>query len=180
MAFVTMTLGLSGASNPPPSIADPGNRAAPSAAGSAPARVAFGAASSSGAAFPSAANANLMWSGKPANAAIIVNANEGPDSIVRRFRREVMSAGIIAECRRRRYHETPQEKRKRKQQALARRRKMSRRASGGGGFQSATSGGGGGGGFKPPVDPFAPKPAKSKEEDDREFWGEDDDELIFQ
>jgi small subunit ribosomal protein S21 len=49
-----------------------------------------------------------------------VGENEGIESALRRFRRQVSRAGIFADLKRVRHHETPIEKRKRK--AIARRR----------------------------------------------------------
>ena len=54
---------------------------------------------------------------------VFVGEDEPADSVVRRFRKAVMAAGVIPECRRRRFHETPQDIVKRKQQN-ARRRKI--------------------------------------------------------
>jgi ribosomal protein S21 len=54
---------------------------------------------------------------------VFVGEDEPADSVVRRFRKAVMQAGVIPECRRRRFHETPQDIVKRKQQN-ARRRKI--------------------------------------------------------
>lgn len=54
---------------------------------------------------------------------VFVGEDEPADSVVRRFRKAVMAAGVIPECRRRRFHETPQDIVKRKQQN-ARRRKL--------------------------------------------------------
>ncbi|MBP0016865.1 30S ribosomal protein S21 [Spirulina major CS-329] len=52
---------------------------------------------------------------------VTVGENEGIESALRRFRREVSKAGIFADMKRLRHFETPQEKKKRK--AIARRRK---------------------------------------------------------
>lgn len=54
---------------------------------------------------------------------VFVGEDEPADSVVRRFRKAVMQAGVIPECRRRRFHETPQDIVKRKQQN-ARRKKL--------------------------------------------------------
>ncbi|KAI5072221.1 hypothetical protein GOP47_0012327 [Adiantum capillus-veneris] len=75
---------------------------------------------------PSLQFANMMWFKGPYNTQIFVGENEPADSVVRRFRRAVMQAGIIAECRRRRFFETPQDIAKRKLQAAQRRRSKSR------------------------------------------------------
>lgn len=40
--------------------------------------------------------------------------NEPEERLLNRFRREVMRAGVIQECKRRRYHENKQEEKKRK------------------------------------------------------------------
>jgi ribosomal protein S21 len=71
---------------------------------------------------PSLQYANLMWFRGSYNAQVFVGEDEPADSVVRRFRKAVMMAGVIPECRRRRFFETPQDIVKRKQQN-ARRRK---------------------------------------------------------
>ncbi|HBB35075.1 MAG TPA: 30S ribosomal protein S21 [Cyanobacteria bacterium UBA8803] len=52
---------------------------------------------------------------------VTVGKNEGIESALRRFRRQVSNSGIFADLKRLRHFETPIEKRKRK--AIARRRK---------------------------------------------------------
>lgn len=52
---------------------------------------------------------------------IVVGKNEGIESALRRFKREVSKAGIFSDIKRQRHFETPIEKRKRKE--IARRRK---------------------------------------------------------
>ncbi len=52
---------------------------------------------------------------------VVVGQNEGIDSALRRFKRQVSKAEILAEVRRHRNFETPLEKRKRKE--IARRKK---------------------------------------------------------
>ncbi len=52
---------------------------------------------------------------------VIVGENEGIDSALRRFKRQVSKEGIFSEIKRVRHFETPIEKRKRKE--IARRRK---------------------------------------------------------
>ncbi|KAL2631090.1 hypothetical protein R1flu_015776 [Riccia fluitans] len=66
--------------------------------------------------------ANLMWFRGAYNAQIFVSEDEPADSVVRRFRKAVMQAGVIPECRRRRFFETPQDIVKRKQQNAQRRK----------------------------------------------------------
>eukprot|EP00897_Mesotaenium_endlicherianum_P001491 jgi/Mesen1/136/ME1128833C07565 len=72
---------------------------------------------------PALAHANIMYFKGTYNTQIFVGENESPESVVRRFRKATMDAGVVFECRRRRYHENPQDTVKRKQQD-ARRRKM--------------------------------------------------------
>ena len=52
---------------------------------------------------------------------VVVGENEGIDSALRRFKRQVSKAGIFPDMKRQRHFETPIEKRKRKE--VARRRK---------------------------------------------------------
>ena len=55
---------------------------------------------------------------------ITIGENEGIESGLRRFKRQVSKAGVFAELKRLRYHEKPVEKYKRKlQQRLRQRRK---------------------------------------------------------
>eukprot|EP00894_Picocystis_sp_ML_P004446 jgi/Pico_ML_1/54963/g95.t2 len=53
---------------------------------------------------------------------VVVNEGEPPESALRRFRRAVMSAGVIPEVRRRRYFENTQDIKKRKDKELRKRR----------------------------------------------------------
>ncbi|MEB3337569.1 MAG: 30S ribosomal protein S21 [Leptolyngbyaceae bacterium] len=52
---------------------------------------------------------------------VVLGENEGIESALRRFKRQVSKAGIFADIKRNRHFETPIEKRKRK--AIAKRRK---------------------------------------------------------
>lgn len=52
---------------------------------------------------------------------VVVGENEGLESALRRFKRQVSKAGIFPDIKRKRHFETPIEKRKRKE--IARRRK---------------------------------------------------------
>jgi ribosomal protein S21 len=74
---------------------------------------------------PSQRYANVMWFKGSYNVEIICGEEEPEESIVRRFRQAVSSAGVIRECQRRRYKETPQDiiKRKQRQAAFNRKRK---------------------------------------------------------
>ena len=56
-------------------------------------------------------------------AQIIPGENEGIDSALRRFKREVSKAGIFPDMRKHRHFETPIEKRKRKEIAKHKQRK---------------------------------------------------------
>ncbi|MGQ9865435.1 MAG: 30S ribosomal protein S21 [Pseudanabaenaceae cyanobacterium] len=51
---------------------------------------------------------------------IVLGENEGIESALRRFKRQVSKAGIFADMKKNRYFETPQEKAKRK--AIAKRK----------------------------------------------------------
>ena len=53
---------------------------------------------------------------------VTVGENEGIESALRRFKRQVSKAGIFADLKRQRHHETPVEKYKRKAQQRRRRR----------------------------------------------------------
>ncbi len=71
---------------------------------------------------PSLQYANLMWFRGSYNVQVFVGEDELADFVERRFRKAIMMAGVIPECRRRRFFETPQDIVKRKQQN-ARRKK---------------------------------------------------------
>jgi len=55
---------------------------------------------------------------------VVLGENEGIESALRRFKRRVSKAGILADVKRHRHFETPLEKHKRK--AVARRKKRFR------------------------------------------------------
>jgi small subunit ribosomal protein S21 len=55
---------------------------------------------------------------------VVVGENEGIDSALRRFKRQVSKSGILSDLKRLRQFETPIEKRKRK--AIARRKQKRR------------------------------------------------------
>lgn len=55
---------------------------------------------------------------------VVLGENEGIDSALRRFKRQVSQAGILADARYHRHFETPQEKRKRKAVAARRKRRF--------------------------------------------------------
>ena len=54
---------------------------------------------------------------------VTVGENEGVESALRRFKRQVSKAGIFADLKRLRHHETPVEKYKRKLQQRSRSRR---------------------------------------------------------
>ena len=54
---------------------------------------------------------------------IILGENEGIESALRRFKRQVSQAGIFPDMKKHRHFETPIEKRKRKAMALQKQRK---------------------------------------------------------
>ena len=58
---------------------------------------------------------------------VVVGENEGIDSALRRFKRQVSKAGILADVKYHRHFETPIEKRKRKAIAKHKQRKRSHR-----------------------------------------------------
>lgn len=57
---------------------------------------------------------------------VVVEDNEPEDRLLNRFRREVMRAGVIQECRRRRFFENSQDKKKRKTREAAKRNRRRR------------------------------------------------------
>uniref|UniRef100_A0A7I4C1X2 Plastid ribosomal protein S21 n=1 Tax=Physcomitrium patens TaxID=3218 RepID=A0A7I4C1X2_PHYPA len=74
---------------------------------------------------PGLEHVNVMYFKGTYNTQVFVGEDEPADSVVRRFRKAVMAAGVIPECRRRRYHETPQDIVKRKQKESHRRKARS-------------------------------------------------------
>ncbi|PSB02164.1 30S ribosomal protein S21 [Merismopedia glauca] len=55
---------------------------------------------------------------------VVLGENEGIDSALRRFKRQVSKAGILADVKKSRHFETPLEKRKRKAVAARRKRRF--------------------------------------------------------
>lgn len=70
---------------------------------------------------PSLAFANTMFFRSAYNVQVIVDDNEPEERLLNRFRREVMRAGVIQECKRRRFFENTQDVRKRKTREAAKR-----------------------------------------------------------
>ncbi|KAK3410338.1 30S ribosomal protein S21, chloroplastic [Eucalyptus grandis] len=74
---------------------------------------------------PALAHANaLFFSGY--NVQVTVDDNEPEERLLNRFRREVMRAGVIQECKRRRFHENKQDEKKRKTREAAKRNRRRR------------------------------------------------------
>ncbi|XP_042043909.1 30S ribosomal protein S21, chloroplastic-like [Salvia splendens] len=100
---------------------------------------------------PSLAYANTMFFRSAYNVQVIVDDNEPEEKLLGRFRREVMRAGIIQECKRRRFFENKQEEKKRRARDAAKRNRRRR-----------------------PQAKFAtqdkPEISKSKKEDDDDNW----------
>lgn len=55
---------------------------------------------------------------------VVLGENEGIESALRRFKRQVAKAGILADAKTRRHFETPADKRKRKATMARRKRRM--------------------------------------------------------
>lgn len=70
---------------------------------------------------PSLAYANTLFFKSAYNVQVIVDENEPEEKLLNRFRREVMRAGVIQECKRRRFFENKQDKEKRKTREAAKR-----------------------------------------------------------
>ncbi|KAL6494371.1 hypothetical protein OROGR_031171 [Orobanche gracilis] len=77
-------------------------------------------------AFPSLKFSNIFFFSSGYNVQVIVGDNEHEESLVSRFRREVLKAGVLQECKRRRFFESSREKRKRKTREAARRNRKRR------------------------------------------------------
>ncbi|PWA67487.1 Ribosomal protein S21 [Artemisia annua] len=75
---------------------------------------------------PSLAYANTLYFRSAYNVQVIVEDNEPEEKLLGRFRREVMKAGVIQECKRRRYFENKQEEKKRKHREAAKRNRRRR------------------------------------------------------
>lgn len=70
---------------------------------------------------PSLAYANTLFFNSAYNVQVVVDDNEPEERLLNRFRREVMRAGVIQECKRRRFHENKQDEKKRKSREAAKR-----------------------------------------------------------
>ncbi|KAG4390901.1 hypothetical protein GLYMA_05G077200v4 [Glycine max] len=69
---------------------------------------------------PSMAYSNTLFFRSPYNVQVVVAEDESEEKLLGRFRREVIKAGIVQECRRRRYFENKHEEKKRKSREAAR------------------------------------------------------------
>ncbi|XP_059294310.1 small ribosomal subunit protein bS21c isoform X3 [Lycium ferocissimum] len=76
--------------------------------------------------YPSLANANTLFFRSAYNVQVIVDDNEHEERLIGRFRREVMRAGVIQECKRRRYFENSQDEKKRRTRDAAKRNRKRR------------------------------------------------------
>ena len=75
---------------------------------------------------PSHAQANTLFFRSAYNVQVVVDENEPEERLLNRFRREVMKAGVIQECKRRRFFENKQEEKKRKNREAAKRKSRMR------------------------------------------------------
>ncbi|XP_060193331.1 small ribosomal subunit protein bS21c isoform X2 [Lycium barbarum] len=82
--------------------------------------------SSTSVVYPSLANANTLFFRSAYNVQVIVDDNEHEERLIGRFRREVMRAGVIQECKRRRYFENSQDEKKRRTRDAAKRNRKRR------------------------------------------------------
>lgn len=70
---------------------------------------------------PSLRHANLLFFKSAYNVQVVVEENEHEEALLRRFRREVLKAGVIQECKRRRFFENRHDEKKRKARDAAKR-----------------------------------------------------------
>ncbi|KAI3463104.1 hypothetical protein Pfo_019767 [Paulownia fortunei] len=75
---------------------------------------------------PSLAYANTLFFRSAYNVQVVVDDNEPEEKLLGRFRREVMRAGVIQECKRRRFFENKQDEKKRKTREAAKRNRRRR------------------------------------------------------
>ncbi|KAL2505381.1 Ribosomal protein S21 family protein [Abeliophyllum distichum] len=75
---------------------------------------------------PSLAYANTLLFRSAYNVQVFVDDNEPEEKLLNRFRREVMKAGVIQECKRRRFFENTQDEKKRKSREAAKRNRSRR------------------------------------------------------
>lgn len=70
--------------------------------------------------YPALAYSNILYFKSAYNVQVIVSENEPEDRLLNRFRKEVLKAGVIQECKRRRFFENKHDKKKRKAREAAR------------------------------------------------------------
>ncbi|KAF3435226.1 hypothetical protein FNV43_RR22313 [Rhamnella rubrinervis] len=99
---------------------------------------------------PSLAYSNTLFFKSAYNVQVIVDDNEPEERLLNRFRREVMRAGVIQECKRRRFFENKQDEKKRKTREAAKRNRRRRP-------------------FRAPPQ-FKQEEPSSKREDDQDNW----------
>ncbi|KAH7518892.1 hypothetical protein FEM48_Zijuj09G0219300 [Ziziphus jujuba var. spinosa] len=73
---------------------------------------------------PSLAYSNTLFFRSAYNVQVVVDENEPEERLLGRFRREVMRAGVIQECKRRRFFENKQDEKKRKTREAAKRNSL--------------------------------------------------------
>lgn len=71
--------------------------------------------------YPALAYSNILYFKSAYNVQIIVGENEPEDKLLNRFRKEVLKAGVLQECKHRRFFENTHDKKKRKTREAARR-----------------------------------------------------------
>ncbi|CAO2831135.1 unnamed protein product [Amaranthus hypochondriacus] len=76
---------------------------------------------------PSLAFSNTLFFNSAYNVQVLVEENEPEERLINRFRREVMRAGVIQECKRRRFFENKQDEKKRRSREAAKRNSRRRR-----------------------------------------------------
>ncbi|XP_061366545.1 small ribosomal subunit protein bS21c-like [Gastrolobium bilobum] len=77
-------------------------------------------------AYPALAYSTTLYSKAAYNVQIIVGDDEPEDKLVYRFKKEVLKAGVLQECRRRRFFENKHDKIKRKAREASRRNRKRR------------------------------------------------------
>eukprot|EP00262_Sarcandra_glabra_P011273 TRINITY_DN27090_c0_g1_i1.p1 TRINITY_DN27090_c0_g1~~TRINITY_DN27090_c0_g1_i1.p1 ORF type:complete len:195 (-),score=47.62 TRINITY_DN27090_c0_g1_i1:175-732(-) len=76
--------------------------------------------------YPSLANANTLFFKSGYNVQVVVGDDENEEALLARFRRSVLRAGILQECKRRRFFENKREEKKRKKREAAKRNRRRR------------------------------------------------------
>ncbi|XP_027337414.1 30S ribosomal protein S21, chloroplastic-like [Abrus precatorius] len=71
--------------------------------------------------YPALAYSTILYFKSTYNVQIVVHDDEPEDKLINRFRKEVLKAGVLQECRRRRFFENKHDKIKRKTREASRR-----------------------------------------------------------